>query len=182
MRFFSGKFLKFALLFNEILLPILATKLSPRLRFRARGINVLYSRLKSNVFRIISELETYFVNVQSIILVVKILLQLDLLPEVVVQLTVGNVQHLPHPLLDVPDVLHLLVQADLHLVLDQINPLPPLPVLLAILSRGQWPLSLLQRVLQLPYFLLEASGLLLVDIQLLLDVASPGLNKSQSLF
>ena len=170
------------MLFNEILLPILTTKLSPRLRFRARGINVLYSRLKSNVFRIISELETYFVNVQSIILVVKILLKLDLLPEIVVQLTVGYVQHLPHPLLDVPDVLHLLVQADLHLVLDQINPLPPLPVLLTILSRGQRPLSLLQRVLQLPYFLLEAGRLLLVDIQLLLDVASPGLNKSQSLF
>ena len=106
--------------------PIFAAEFPPRLRLRASCVDILHAGLEGDVLRIISQLETNLVNLQGEVLVVQVLLQLDLLPQVVVQLAVGDVQRLSHSLLDVPDILHLRVQADFNLILHQIYPLPPL--------------------------------------------------------
>ena len=127
--------------------PVLAAKFPPGLGFRSRCIDVLDTGLERDVLRIVAELEADLIDVQGQVLVVEILLQLHLLPHVVVQLAVGNVQSLPHALLVGPDVLHLLIQAMLHLILDQVDPLPALPVLLTVLGSSQRPVGLLQSML-----------------------------------
>ena len=106
--------------------PIFAAEFPPRFRLRAGGVNILYAGLEGDIFRIISQLETYLVNLQGEVFVVQIFLQLNLFPQVIVQLAVGDVQRLPHSLLDVPDVLHLRVQTDLNLILHQVYPLSSL--------------------------------------------------------
>ena len=68
--------------------PIFAAEFPPRLRLRAGSVNILNPGLEGDVLRIISQLETDLIDLKGEVFVVKIFLELHLLPQVVVQLAV----------------------------------------------------------------------------------------------
>ena len=78
---------------------------------------------------VVVHLSTVSVDLQSHVLVLQVAVELVLHAVVGLDLLVDAGQHLLHPLLVSLDVLHLPLQAVLHLILDEVDANPRLSVL-----------------------------------------------------
>ena len=111
------------------LLHVVFAELGPGLRDAAAHILLLDAIVMLDINGVVVHLSTVSVDLQSHILVLQVAVKLVLHAVVGLDLLVDASQHLLHPLLVSLDVLHLPLQAVLHLVLDKVDPNPRLSVL-----------------------------------------------------
>ena len=111
------------------LLHVVFAELGPGLRDAAAHILLLDAIVMLDINGVVVHLSTVSVDLQSHVLVLQVAVELVLHAVVGLDLLVNAGQHLLHPLLVSLDVLHLPLQAVLHLVLDKVDPNPRLSVL-----------------------------------------------------
>ena len=110
-------------------LHVVFAELGPGLRHAAADILLLNTIVMFDINGVVVHLSTVSVDLQSHVLVLQVAVELVLHAVVGLDLLVNAGQHLLHPLLVGLDVLHLPLQAVLHLVLDQVDANPRLSVL-----------------------------------------------------
>ena len=110
-------------------LHVVFAELCPGLRNAAADILLLNTIVMLDINGVVVHLSTVSVDLQSHVLVLQVAVELVLHAVVGLDLLVNAGQHLLHPLLVGLDVLHLPLQAVLHLVLDQVDANPGLSVL-----------------------------------------------------
>ena len=103
------------------LLHVVFAELGPGLRDAAAHILLLDAIVMLDINGVVVHLSTVSVDLQRHVLVLQVAVELVLHAVVGLDLLVDAGQHLLHPLLVSLDVLHLPLQAVLHLVLDKVD-------------------------------------------------------------
>ena len=110
-------------------LHVVFAELCPGLRNAAADILLLDTIVMLDINGVVVHLSTVSVDLQSHVLVLQVAVELVLHAVVGLDLLVDAGQHLLHPLLVGLDVLHLPLQAVLHLILHKVDANPRLSVL-----------------------------------------------------